>query len=190
MLFVTYVVFFIVIMGALFYYKKLKMEQNQSNRVNTVMPGVKYKLEGVNGQLTVYENKIVIERNNLQGFLGQGLAGTKTIPMSAIQSVQFRKGGAIRGFIQFTVIGGIEKQGGVSAAVNDENSVILTKECNELAQEITNYIENKILEHSTPTTVVQQMSVADELKKFNDLLDRGVISQEEFEAKKKQLLGL
>lgn len=34
------------------------------------------------------------------------------------------------------------------------------------------------------------VSAADELKKFKDLLDMGVISQEEFEAKKKQLLGL
>ena len=31
---------------------------------------------------------------------------------------------------------------------------------------------------------------ADELKKYKDLLDSGVISQEEFDAKKKQLLGL
>lgn len=34
------------------------------------------------------------------------------------------------------------------------------------------------------------ISAADELKKFKDLLDTGVISQEEFDAKKKQLLGL
>ena len=34
------------------------------------------------------------------------------------------------------------------------------------------------------------VSSADELKKFKELLDIGVISQEEFEAKKKQLLGL
>lgn len=33
-------------------------------------------------------------------------------------------------------------------------------------------------------------SNADELKKYKDLLDSGVISQEEFDAKKKQLLGL
>ncbi len=39
-------------------------------------------------------------------------------------------------------------------------------------------------------TVVQQTSAADELKKFKDLLDGGVITQEEFDAKKKQLLGL
>ena len=35
-----------------------------------------------------------------------------------------------------------------------------------------------------------QRSNADELKKFKELLDSGVITQEEFDAKKKQLLGL
>ena len=38
--------------------------------------------------------------------------------------------------------------------------------------------------------VVAALSPADELKKFKDLLDMGAITQEEFDAKKKQLLGL
>ena len=45
----------------------------------------------------------------------------------------------------------------------------------------------------TPQTTIKQeipQSNADELKKYKDLLDSGVISQEEFDAKKKQLLGL
>ena len=39
---------------------------------------------------------------------------------------------------------------------------------------------------------IQETSIsqADELKKFKDLLDNGVITQEEFDQKKKQLLGL
>lgn len=43
------------------------------------------------------------------------------------------------------------------------------------------------------TTVIKQespQSNADELKKYKELLDTGVITQEEFDAKKKQLLGL
>ena len=43
---------------------------------------------------------------------------------------------------------------------------------------------------NTPAQVVTATSVADELKKFKDLLDMGVITQEEFDAKKKQLLVL
>jgi predicted Zn-dependent peptidase len=34
------------------------------------------------------------------------------------------------------------------------------------------------------------LSAADEIRKFKDLLDSGVISQEEFDKKKEQLLGL
>lgn len=37
---------------------------------------------------------------------------------------------------------------------------------------------------------VPAASNADELKKYKELLDSGIISQEEFDAKKKQLLGL
>lgn len=40
------------------------------------------------------------------------------------------------------------------------------------------------------TTTVPQSDEADQLKKYKDLLDGGVISQEEFDAKKKQLLGV
>lgn len=42
----------------------------------------------------------------------------------------------------------------------------------------------------TPNVAPQSNSNADELKKYKDLLDSGVITQEEFDAKKKQLLGL
>jgi len=41
-------------------------------------------------------------------------------------------------------------------------------------------------------TIKQEIpqSNADELKKYKELLDSGIISQEEFDEKKKQLLGL
>jgi predicted Zn-dependent peptidase len=38
---------------------------------------------------------------------------------------------------------------------------------------------------STPIT-----DSADQIAKYKDLLDKGIITQEEFDAKKKQLLGL
>ena len=43
---------------------------------------------------------------------------------------------------------------------------------------------NNIIKQEIP------QSNADELKKFKDLLDSGIITQEEFDEKKKQLLGL
>ena len=57
---------------------------------------------------------------------------------------------------------------------------------------------NKGLKNSTngcvysikPTTIVNASSPAEELKKMKELLDLGIITQEELDAKKKQLLGL
>ena len=51
-------------------------------------------------------------------------------------------------------------------------------------------INQKCIFPEEVATVIQNDSMADELKKFKDLLDSGVITQEEFDAKKKQLLGL
>ena len=69
---------------------------------------------------------------------------------------------------------------------------------------INNYVEihseiSKLLvdrqeqkQTTVQTTIMQEIpqSSADELKKYKELLDSGVITQEEFDAKKKQLLGL
>lgn len=151
-----------------------------------------FELKGVNGQLTVYEDKVVIGRKGLLGFATQGLAGNKTIPMSAIQSVQFKAGGLLtNGFIQFAVLGGKEARGGVWNATQDENTVMLKLgEQSEIGEKIREYIEEQIIKRSKPQTVVQQASAADEIIKLKQLLDMGVITQEEFDAKKKQLLGL
>lgn len=64
------------------------------------------------------------------------------------------------------------------------------------AKEIYDVINNLLVERqkektqNTGTTIVQNSDEADKLKKYKDLLDSGVITQEEFDAKKKQLLGL
>lgn len=57
------------------------------------------------------------------------------------------------------------------------------------AKEVVQYLEER---RSSLRTInqVQPISSADEIAKFKKLLADGVISQEEFDAKKKQLLGL
>lgn len=150
-----------------------------------------FELDGLNGQLTVYEDKVVIERKGFWGFATQGLAGSKTIPMTAIQSIQFKSSGFLSGYIQFSVLGGKEAQGGVWNATDDENTIMFKgDEENKVGEKIKEYIEKQIIERSKPQSVVQQVSAADEIIKLKQLLDMGVITSEEFNAKKKQLLGL
>lgn len=55
----------------------------------------------------------------------------------------------------------------------------------------TDFLDRCISEASAePTATGQVSSAADEILKFKDLLDKGVITPEEFAAKKSQLLGL
>ena len=57
-------------------------------------------------------------------------------------------------------------------------------------KEINNLLINRQSKIDSTQRVVQNNSNADEIKKYKDLLDSGVITQEEYEQKKKQLLGL
>ena len=62
----------------------------------------------------------------------------------------------------------------------------------ELHSEISKLLIDRQQKPKEATTIKQeiQQSNADELKKYKDLLDNGIITKEEFDAKKKQLLGL
>lgn len=70
--------------------------------------------------------------------------------------------------------------------------ILMQDRINALCMAKTPVAEAKaeIEKQNAPTQVVSETSAADELKKFKDLLDSGVITQEEFDAKKKELLGL
>lgn len=166
--------------------------RNSKQAVQSNSADCKYVLKGANGQLYVYENKIEITRKGVWAFAHQGLKGTKTIPISAIKTIQVKKTGLTQGYIQFGVLGGVENRGGLQAANYDENTVTFgNAKDNKTATQIKEYIENLMYNNSkTKSNIVQATSDADELLKFKKLLDDGVITQEEFDAKKKQLLGL
>lgn len=117
----------------------------------------------------------------------------KKIPYSQISGVEVKKPGTLaNGYIQIQIPGqisgnsGFKVSGGAYDAVTDENAVVFTGKANyEIAVQMQEYILNKIENQGT-----QQISSADELQKFKVLLDNGAISEDEYNAKKKQLLGL
>ena len=65
-----------------------------------------------------------------------------------------------------------------------------SKNARDDAYDVINRQIAEVKNNKGSVTVVNNNSNADELKKYKDLLDSGIISQEEFDAKKKQLLGL
>lgn len=150
---------------------------------------VLFKFKGLNGQVTVYEDRLVITHKGLMGFLTQGLSGAKTLQMDSIKSVQYKKGGLVNGYIQFGLYGS-DKSTGALDATSDENTVMFTYNANNEAEALRDLVQKKISELAKQKSSGSIPSGADEILKYKGLLDQGIISQEEFEAKKKQLLGL
>ncbi len=160
------------------------------------MPGSVYALDGgVGDRLHVFEDKVILQHKGVLNFFAMGVKGDKTLYYSDITSVQFKKPGVAAGYIQFAIPGGVEATGGVFNATTDENTVTFNGDAEFIAyvEEAVKYIEEKIGEYKRGkggTTIVQALSAADEPKKYKELLEMGAITQEEFDAKKKELLGL
>lgn len=147
-------------------------------------------------RLEVYDTYLIIyfmPTSSFANLLRGGELGGKKIDFIDITSVQFREATAVVGFIQFSYPGSVESKGGVFDAVNDENTIPFRNDQSKEAKEIYDYIIQRRTElkniPSQPATA-QQSSPVDEIRKYKVLLDEGIISQEEFESKKKQLLGL
>lgn len=68
--------------------------------------------------------------------------------------------------------------------------IIMQDKINNIVRTKSNIDTANNSESSSTQAAQPVIGIADELKKYKDLLDSGVITQEEFEAKKKELLGL
>ena len=144
------------------------------------MANILMELTGVNDQLEVYDEKVIIRRKNTKA----KYSGDKTIYLNQITGVEFKKAGLVlAGYIQFTLPGSISSKHGISDAVHNENSVVFNKKYNDVAEEIKSKIETLIQNQS-------KSSDPDLLRKYKQLFDEGIITKEEFGAKKKEILGL
>lgn len=147
-----------------------------------------YVLNGLNGKLKLYENRVEIKRLGFGAKLVYGTftAGDKTIYLQDITGVEVKKPGITVGYIQLTLPGGIEKTSGAFKARIDENTVTFAQKNDyKIALKIKEKIEELKTKISTGTATV---SVVDEIKKVKELLDIGAITKEEFEKIKRELL--
>lgn len=133
---------------------------------------------------------VTIRRHGPFALISVGNLGTKKISIRDIGAIAVREAkGLLIGYIRFSFKGGQEVLGGLATLETDENPVTFRPASNEAMLELRNTIESRIAGlHRTPAQ--DTLSTADEIAKFAALRDRGIISADEFEAKKKQLLGL
>jgi hypothetical protein len=146
------------------------------------------RAEGHNGQIEVTDTVVRIKRAGMLGFLTQGLKGDKEILISQISSVQFKNAGPFfNGYIQFAFLGGRENLGGLEAAVSDENTVMFRQGQQPVFEKIRDVVMQRVTAARAPAP---QLSQADEISKLADLVDRKLLSPEEFHAAKRKILGI
>ena len=153
------------------------------------------ELKGYNGSFIINDTGIIIKKGMKGFWLGGGkIRGDKTIPYSSIVAVQFKKAGMLAGYLHLTLIGGMDANAGIFDMAKDENTIAFHQwggnkgGNNEKFESAKNIIEQKIMETKPGTN--NHNSSADDLEKFAQLKEKGVITDEEFKAKKKQILGI
>ena len=73
---------------------------------------------------------------------------------------------------------------------NEDYRLLYVNDREKIAKDLQNAVDMASNNENTASVIHTELSAADEILKFKGLLDSGIITQEEFDAKKKQLLGL
>ena len=147
-----------------------------------------YEFRGYDGQIELYENKIIIRRSGFARLTRGFSLGDKEIYLKSISGIQVKKPGLNAGYIQFIFSGSKEtKHAGIMKAAADENTVMFQGGIQKYheAIELKSMIE-KLL--SQPLDK-QNFSKADELIKYKQLLDAGAITESEYLNEKNRLLA-
>lgn len=128
--------------------------------------------------------------------------GERRVDLRTIEDIEtFSKANTANGYLRF-----VKKGAGANRLYNSEyfffnNSIPFeTKKIKQKVESIKNILNEQIIsleyeqknKKQAEKKTVQQSKpdVFEEIRKFKELLDEGIISEDEFNAKKKQLLGL
>ncbi len=156
-------------------YYELRRTQNTCNIVGSISLVVLVLISVILLIIYLYASKMQITVTDKRVY-GKAAFGKRVdLPLDSISAIATGAGkglavAASAGKIKFTRM---ERRDDVHKEISD---LLVTR-------------QGKAAEKAEPKVEVKS-SNADELKKYKELLDSGIITQEEFDAKKKQLLGL
>jgi hypothetical protein len=101
----------------------------------------------------------------------------------------------VNGFIQFTIAGGNERRSkfgsATTDAAHDENSVVFTKVQMPAFQALRDAVEKFIVTggHPQPVATAAPRAATDRLAELTKLHDAGVLTDEEYQAKRAEVIS-
>lgn len=162
------------------------------------MEQVLMRAEGYSGVVELLEDRVRIKKKG--GFLDVVLGGADPrgqmrgevdILLKEVSAIEFRKITRFPpapGYIRFIFKGGQETKARSYKDLKADEYTVMFRDNQSAFEKIREAIEKKrgsLMEEGGTKT-----SNLDELEKLAALRDKGIVTEEEFEAKKKQLLGL
>ncbi len=150
------------------------------------------KAKGFGGQLELVDDKVIIRRKGLIALFLFGSRKKKELAIERIFSIQFKEAGITSGFIRLLSSGETKDslryiRPRYGDLIRDENAVLFNIFQQRDFAEIKERIEERIAKIGGRDG---QESRLKEIRKLSALLDKGIISQEEFEREKKRILRL
>lgn len=144
--------------------------------------------KGNNGVVTVDGDWLTIERRT-PGRAGHSL-GFRRIALASITAVQLQPAGVFaNGLIRFTVSDSPQSRGGVQNAIADENAIIFRRRQARGFNIVRAAVQDYIATHRAGGAGgAGEPDIPEQLEKLGELHDQKLITDEEFEAKKAQLL--
>ena len=131
----------------------------------------------------IITNKKMIYGRSSSGFLSQG--GMKIVDITDINDISFHDVDALQRFL-------IADSYKINIDTIREEVVMnfgCIKSNRQKVEEVATKLTDILFELKNKKNAPAAVSVADEMLKFKQLLDMGIITQEEFEKKKRELLG-
>jgi hypothetical protein len=149
------------------------------------------RAEGINANLLLLDDRVRIQRREETNF-PQGFRGNRDILFSQIATINLKRATTMgNGFIQF-LLSGRNDTGDHDDAVRDENTVMFKGAHQAEFDRIKAAIEMKMATARTVAARPQARTASyiEELEQLAKLRDKGIITEEEFAAKKRQILGI
>lgn len=151
-----------------------------------------FKAKGRNGSIELYPNRLIVIKA-LSGLQRKLTSGDNEIYLDSIKSINFKEANSMTwGYIQFETAANSKKlkKASLMSAPNDDFTINFSKKTQSDFIKLKGLINEQRNSNKSQTIIQNQVSEADELEKLAALKDKGILTEEEFNQKKKQILGI
>ena len=148
------------------------------------------KLRWKEDELELTAESVLIRKRGWANALASGLNGERVIRISSLTVVQMKPAGLLPGYILFSYAGSKPFMGGIWQATQDPDAFVFNKDLNEQAADFKAKVEQAMRDSKKSASSNNTSgTLTDELRKLAEFKNQGILSEQEFEAAKKKLLG-